>query len=43
MPLGSADINACFQDTGLPECFAGWQVWSLWTCQPCKQQQCGDL
>ena len=43
LPLGIANINAYFQDTGLPGCSAGWQVWSLQTCQPEKQQQCGNL
>jgi hypothetical protein len=44
MPLSTANINAYFQDTGgLPGCFAGWQVWSLQTCQPAKHQVCGDI
>ena len=35
VPLGTANINAYFQDTGLPGCFTGWQ-------QPARQC-CGNL
>jgi len=37
LPLGTADINAYFQDTGPPGCFAGWQVLSLQTCKSAMQ------
>jgi len=40
MTLGMANINASFQDTGLPWCFAGWQVRTLQTHQQAKQQHC---
>jgi len=33
----TANINAYFHDTALPGCFAGWQVGSLQTCQPEKE------
>jgi len=33
LPLGTADINAYFQDIGPPGCFAGWSVLSLQTCK----------
>jgi hypothetical protein len=26
VPLGTANTNSYFQDTGLQECFAGWQA-----------------
>ena len=41
--LGTANINEYFQDTGLPGCFTGWQVWNLRTWQSAKQQRCGIL
>jgi len=38
VPVGTADINACFQDAGIPGCFAGRQAW-----KPAKQQRCRNL
>jgi len=40
VPLGTANIYALLQDTGLQGCYAGWQVWSLQTCWPAKQERC---
>jgi hypothetical protein len=37
LALGTADINAYFQDIGPPGCFAGWQVLSFWTCKLAMQ------
>jgi len=42
-PLFAANINACFQDNGLPGWFTGWQVSGIQTCQPGKQWHCGYL
>ena len=41
--LGTANINAYFQDIGLLGCFAVLPVLSLQTCQPAKRQRCGNL
>ena len=35
VPLGTANKNAYFQDTGLLGCFTGWHVGSPQTCQRC--------
>jgi len=43
VPLATANINAYFQDTGLPWCFVGSQVWRLQTCQPAQQHRCEQL
>jgi len=43
VPLGTANIYAQLQDTGLQGCHAGWQVLSLQTCQPAKRERCGNL
>jgi len=44
VPLGTANINAYFHDTGLPGCFVGsQQVWRLQTCQPAQQHRFGQL
>jgi hypothetical protein len=42
LSLGTANI-AYLQDTGLPVCFAGWQVEVFQTCKPAKQQRCGNF
>ena len=41
--LGTANINAYFQDIALRGCFAGSPIWSFQTCQPAKRQRCGNL
>jgi len=41
--LGTANINACFQDTDLPGCFAGLHVWSLRTYRTTKRRCCGNI
>jgi hypothetical protein len=43
LPEGAANINAYFQDTYPPGCFAGWQVWSLQACQTAQQQRSVNL
>ena len=43
VPLGSVNINAYVEGSGLPGCFADVQVSSLETCQPGKQQRYGNL
>ena len=43
LPIGTANINACFHDTSLLACLAGGQVSSLQNCQPATQQRCGKL
>ena len=37
VPLFTANINAYFQDIGLPGWFTGWQVSGIQTCQPGKK------